>query len=204
MITRNKNSDQSRLEQADSDPSIIPELISIMNSKGTDRFRAAKELSLIARDAPELLYPEFNIFADLLDNQSSVLLWNGLRILGYVARVDTQHRLDGVIDKYLSHLWDKKLVTAANVVLGAGQILKYRPELANKILNQILQVDEIPLPTDECHQVIRGHVLSAFIDGFESLGNDARIFEFAQRCSQSGRPSTMKKSEELIRKMQPG
>ncbi|APV44094.1 hypothetical protein Dform_00740 [Dehalogenimonas formicexedens] len=190
------------LERAHGDSSTIHALILSLHSDGAARFRAAKELNLIARDNPDLLYPRFEIFADLLDSRSSVLLWNGLLTLGYLARVDHLHRLDGIMDKYISHLWDSKLVTAANVVVGAGQILRFRPDLREIILPQLLRVDEIPLPTDECHQVIRGHVLSALTGCLDSVKDDNRIVEFALRCSQSNRLSTKKKAEELVRKLQ--
>jgi hypothetical protein len=176
-------------------------LLSTLNIKGVGRFKAAKELSIIAKEHPDTLYGHFNALAELLDSSSSVLLWNGLLILGSLARVDNQHRLDKIIDKYLSHLWDKKLVTAANVVIGAGQIMRFRPDLLEQILPNVLKVDDIPLPTVECHQVIRSHVLSAFANCFESIKDNRRVFEFTQRCAESNRPATRKKAEELLRSL---
>lgn len=189
------------LMNTESDPSLVSSLIGSLNIEGTERFKAAKELSFIAKEHPNTLYAYFDSLAKLLDSRSSVLLWNGLLILGYLAPVDTQHRLDLIIEKYLLHLQDKKLVTAANVVIGAGQILLFRPDLTERILPQMLSVDEIPLPTYECHQVIRGHVLSAFIDCVEGLKDDSRVLMFAQKCTQSYRPSTRKKAQELIQKL---
>ncbi len=187
-------------EEARRNPS-IPELLATLGSKSTVRFKAAKELGLIAKENPDALFPHFDALAALLDNPSSVLLWNGLIILAQLSRVDSERRFDAIFDRYFSHLWDGKLVTAANVVGGAGVIARARPDLAGRIITEILNVDQISLPTDECHEVIRGEALLAFGDCIDVVKGDSRVMGFARRCLLSTRPSTRKKAEDLLRKL---
>ena len=191
----------SSAEEAHRNPSLIPELLATLGSKSTARFKAAKELSLIAKDAPDLLYPHFDTFAALLDSPSSVLLWNGLIILGQLSTVDSERRFDTIFDRYFSHLWDGKLVTAANVVSGSGAIARARPEMADRVITEILNIDQISLPTDECHEVIRGEALLAFGDCIEVAKGDARVTEFTRRCLESTRPATRKKAEDLLNRL---
>lgn len=188
-------------ENARRDPALIPQLVSALGSKGTDRFAAAKDLGLIAREAPDLVYPYWNAFTALLESPSSVSLWNGLIILSYLVEVDSERRFDGVIDRYITHLWDGKLVNAANVILGSGRILKARPDFYDRIITVLVKVDRIPLPTDECHEVIRGHVLRVIGDCSNLVNGDERVAYFVRHCTKSSRPSTRRKAEELVQRL---
>jgi hypothetical protein len=191
----------SAVEKAQRDPARIPRLISALGANGAGRFAVAKELGLIAKEAPNLVYPYWNTFAALLESTSSVLLWNGLIILSSLVEVDSERRFDSVVERYLSHLRDRKLVNAANVIVGCGRILTARPDLYDRIITELVNVDRIPLPTDECHEVIRGHVLAVIGDCRDLVNGDERVAYFVRRCSQSSRPSTRKKAEELIQRL---
>lgn len=198
MAGGSKISSTALAEKARRDPALVPYLLDALNSKGPARFKAAKDLSLIATADPEILYPHFDDLAVLLKSHSSVLLWNGLIILGRLAAVDPERKFDGVIDEYFSHVSDGKLVTAANVIIGSGVILKARLDLYDRIITEIIKVDGIPLPTTECREVIRGRVLEVIKDCRDAVAGDERVTSFIRRCAGSSRPSTRRKAEELM------
>jgi hypothetical protein len=186
------------LQQISKDSSFILSLITTLNAKSTVRFKAAKNLQIISQNKPTLLYPHFEVFVKLLDNSSSVMLWNGIIILSYLVEVDTSHRFDNIFGSYYRHLWDGKLVTAANILASSGRIARYRPDLADSITAELLKVDEILLPTPECREVARGHVLASFAEYPDTLKHNQRVKDFIGRCSSSHRPAVKKKAEELI------
>ena len=179
-------------------PDTVQSLVKTLGEKSTARFRAAKQLQLISKTNPVLLYPYFNIFAQLLDSSSSVLLWNAIIIMSYLVSVDTERYFDGIFNRYYSHLWDGKLVTSANILGNSGHIAKYRPDLADDITSQLLKVDDIPLPTAECHEVARGAVLNAFGEYPSMMKNNQFAVDFIARCTKSHRPAVKKKAEQLI------
>lgn len=191
------------MQQVSKDPDCIQSLIKTLGDKGTARFAAAKKLQLISRSDPSLLYDDYEVFAKLLDSSSSVLLWNGIIILSYLAAVDTGRRFDGVFDNYYGHLWDGKLVTAANILAGSGRIARCRPDLAERITAELLKVDDIPLPTAECREVARNHVLSSFAEYLPALKTHRPAQDFIARCAGSHRPAAKKRAEELLDKINP-
>ena len=186
------------MQQISSDPSHIQSLIMMLSDKGTARFGAAKKLRLISRARPSLLYADFEVFAKLLDSTSSVLLWNGIIILSYLVSVDNDKRFDKVFGRYYSHLWDGKLITTANILGSSGRIARCRPDLAKRITAELLKVDDIPLPTAECREVARGHVLSSFNEYLSILKTHRPVHNFIIRCTKSHRPAVKKQAEELL------
>lgn len=139
------------------------------------------------------------MFSKLLDGSSSVLLWNSIIILAHLTRVDEQKQFDDISEKYYAHLWDGKLVTAANIIGSSSVIARARPDLAGRIVTELLKVDQIPLPTAECREVARGHTLLALSDCVNLAGSERkRIIEFAHRCLESTRATTRNKAKNLL------
>jgi hypothetical protein len=180
-------------------PTLVSSLIVTLGEKSTARFKAAKELQIISQSNPDLLYPHFEVFAKLLNSPSSVLLWNGIIILSHLVKADSDRRFDAVIDKYYEHLWDGKLVTAANILASSGRIARCRPDLAGRVTAELLKVDNIPLPTAECHEVARGHVLASFTEYPDMLKNNQLVRDFIIRCTASHRPTVKKRAEALLK-----
>jgi hypothetical protein len=177
---------------------LIPSLIETLYAKGTARFRAAKQLQLISQSNPALLYPYFDVFTSLLDSDSSVLLWNGIIILSHLVKVDSDKRFDRILDKYYRHLWDGNLVTAANILASSGHIARHLPHLAGRITEELLKVDLIPLPTDECREVCCGHVLASLGEYPDSWKSNSSVHDFILRCAASHRPAVRKRAEALL------
>jgi hypothetical protein len=94
------------MRRVSNDPDTIPSMLATLNEKGTARLKAARDLQLISRANPSVLYPYFHVFVDLLDSSSSILLWNAIIILSHLVEVDTERRFDPVFDRYFAHLWD--------------------------------------------------------------------------------------------------
>jgi hypothetical protein len=49
-----------------------------------------------------VLYPRFDLFARLMESETRILGWNSSRILGHRARVDSDDRIDKLLDRYLA------------------------------------------------------------------------------------------------------
>ena len=189
------------MRRVSNDPDAIPSMLAALNEKGLARFNAARDLQLISRANPAALYPYFQVFVNLLDSSSSVLLWNAIIILSHLVEVDTERRFDPVFNRYFAHLWDGKLVTAANILENSGRIARNRPDMAEMITQELLNVDRIPLPTPECREVARGKVLTAFAEYLDILKGNRAANDLIIRCADSRRQSVKKQAEALIRKI---
>ena len=189
------------MTRVSSDLEAIPSMLAALNEKGTARFKAAKHLQIISRANPALLYPYIQAFANLLDSSSSIVLWNAIIILAHLVQVDTEKRFDHIFERYFARLWDGKLVTAANILENSGRIARNRPDMAEMITHELLNVDRIPLPTPECREVARGKALTAFAEYIDILKRNRAAKDFVTRCTNSHRASVKKRAEALLQKM---
>jgi len=200
-ISKNAKAIDELMKQISADSTFIQSLIMALDEKSTARFGAAKKLQLISQVKPSLLYPYFEVFTKLLDNTSSVLLWNGIIILSYLVSVDTEKRFDSIFDNYYRHLWDGKLVTAANILGNSGHMARCRPDLADRITAELLKVDDIPLPTTECREVARGHTLHSLAEYLDIVKTNQAVRDFIVRCIRSHRPVVRQRAEELLNRI---
>jgi hypothetical protein len=113
-------------------------------------------------------------------------------------KVDIEKRFDAVFERYYQHLWDGKLVTAANILGSSGRIARFRHDLAGRITEQLLKVDTIPLPTAECREVARGHVLVSLAEYSALWKSNSSVHDFILRCTSSHRPAVKERAAALL------
>jgi hypothetical protein len=182
-------------------PIYITLLLDGLSAKDSSKLRRAKALNLISLSHPKLLYTHFDFFGWLLESNQRILKWNAIFILSSLATVDSGHKFDLLFDSFYRHLWDGDLITAANIVGVSGKIARARPDLRDRITSEVLKVDVIPLPTDECREIARGKAISTLAEYMTYLNENTVVNDFIQRCLQSTRPATRKKAEGLLKKV---
>ena len=75
--------------------------------------------------------------SDMLDSDNSYIRTRGLTLLAYNAKWDKDYKIDEVIDKYLKHITDVKLITARQCIKLLPIIAKHKPELKNDFLSAL-------------------------------------------------------------------
>lgn len=163
------------------------------------KFRSAKILKIISAKEPELLYPQWDSFIDLLDNDNSIILWNVLDVIANLTAVDVERKFDVIFEKYYQFLEEGSMVTAAHVVDNSAQIAINRPDLQDKITKKLLQVYETPLGV-ECRDILSGKALMAFGNYFDAIKNREEVLSFAQKQLNSKRNATRVKAEKFLKK----
>ena len=76
--------------------------------------------------------------------------------------MDTQDRFSRMFKKFYSLLDEGDLIIAAHVVDGSGKITLAKPELQDGVTRELLRVKEIPLPTEECRNILIEGIMKAF------------------------------------------
>jgi hypothetical protein len=176
-------------------------LLAELSSDGARvRLSASKALRDLSEGAPELIYPHFDLFAGMLRNQNSVLRWNAIRLLGNLARVDAEGRLDRVIDEYLAPIRGPHLIDAANTMRGAAAIGAAKPHLADRIARHILKVEHADYGTPECTNVAIGHAIDALNRIYPGVTARRPVQLFASRQRENTRSATRKKAERFLRR----
>ena len=183
----------------------VDALIKDLNSKqAAVKYKAAKTLSRMSEENPEILYPYFETFVKLLDGTNNILKWNAIDIIGNLAAADTEDKFSSLFGKYYGLLVSGSLITAAHVVESSPVIIKYKPELENQITGTLFSVEFVPLPTAECRDILRGKVITAFNKYAKTSKNKNLMLGFAGRLvNKSGiRPATQKKAAAFLKKYQ--
>jgi ERCC4-related helicase len=147
-----------------------------------------------------MLYPEFDFFIDLLNGESKVLKWNAIDVVANLASVDINKRFEEIFEKFYSLLHEGSLITAAHVVGNSVAIVTAQPNLESKITSELLKVEKLELPTDECRNVLLCHTILSFDKYFDKIQNRGEVISLVRRQLRNPRNATKAKAREFLEK----
>jgi len=182
----------------------LPQLLEgVSSSKASIRYGCSKMLMGLSEAHPTKLYPFIDSIIDLLDSKYRILIWNALAMIANLARVDENKKFDAAFDKYYSFVNNEYMVTVANVVGHSGKIALAKPYLIDKITNELLKVDGIPLTphlTEECKRVIAEKAIESFDLFFDKLTQKKRVISFVEKHTSSSRKTLRATAENFLKK----
>ncbi|KPK76258.1 MAG: hypothetical protein AMJ79_07395 [Phycisphaerae bacterium SM23_30] len=182
-------------------PDLLEVILEGLNAKPARvKYPCAKVIRIISDQNPEMLYPHFDIFVNLLDHENNVLKWEGIYVLANLARVDDQKKFEKIFDKYFAPICGPVLITAANVIGGAAKIARVQPRLTEKIAQEILKVEKAKYKTAECRRVALGQTINTFDEIFVKIKNKEPVIKLVKKQLKNPRPSTRKKAENFLKK----
>lgn len=182
-------------------PDLLPEVFEGLNAKKADvKYGCDKILRLISQQNPVLLYPYFDTFVTRLDSDNNFLKWGAIHILADLAAVDAENKFDAIFDTYFAPIPGPVLITAANVIKGAAQIGQARPDLAARIAECLLQVEQASYQTAECRNIALGQAIHTFGQLYEQLEDKERVIRFVERQQDNTRSATRKKAAAFLKK----
>lgn len=161
------------------------------------KYGSAKQLCRLSEQDPGLLYPRFDFFAHLMEGETRILRWNSSRILGHLASVDSEGRIDKLLNRFLAPIAGNELIAAANAIQGAADIAVAKPHLADRIAREIVKVSHAHYATPECRNVASGHAIQALDRFFEHIQKKAPVLAFVESQLKNPRPATRKKAEKF-------
>lgn len=92
----------------------------------------------------------------------------------------------------------------ANIIASSPRIVQAKPDLAERIAQEILKVEQAIYehhgsPSPECRHVAIGHAIDAFDQFFDRIEDKAAILAFVRRQLQNTRKQVAKKAERFLR-----
>ncbi len=171
----------------------------IGSTRGTVKLGSSKALRLLSERMPELLYPHFDFFTALLEQENLILKWNAILTLANLARVDNQARIERILDHYLESVHGPNLITAANTIRGAAVIGSAIPALLPRIIPAIMRVEDAVYATPECRNVAVGHALEALAVLAPQTNDTRPIRLFAARQLGNPRLATSAKARRFLK-----
>lgn len=196
-----KNADIAEVsEKALKDEETLSEVFEgISSGKARIKYGCAKVLRFIAEKSPQVLYPKWNFFANMLNNTNTFLKCDGVYIIGHLAVVDSENKMDRVFDRLYDLLNDESMITAANLIGVSAIIAKAKPELEPKITNRLLNIDRTHHDA-ECKNVLKGHAILALDAYYKDSNDKKRILDFIRLELKNTRLGTRRKAVEFLKK----
>jgi hypothetical protein len=173
--------------------------------KSSKKYAYEKVLRLVSERRPTLVYPYFEIFSSLLDNENNFLKWGAIITVANLTTVDTGNKFDSIFRKYYAPITGPAMITAANIIGGSVTIARSKPALVQAITSEILKVEKAKYringsPSPECRNVAIGHAIKTFDALYTQIGNKAEVFDFVKRQLKNTRRQVVKKAEKFVRK----
>jgi len=203
LDTKEKTAEDIAQDAIDN-PDLLPEILEGITSKNSQvKFKSAKALSLLGEKSPQKLYPHFDFFITLLDNDNNILKWNAQDVIANLTSVDTERKFDQIFEKFYGALNEGSLVTAAHVVENSGKIARAKPAFEDRITSHLLKIEEAPVPTPECTEILVGKSLIAFDEYFDQIRDKSGVISFAKKQLKGSRKATRTKAEKFLKKHNP-
>ena len=193
-------------KKVETDFSLVPEIIAgTASPKATVRYGCASVLMDLSAKYPGKLYPYMERLIGLLDSKHRILTWNALAIVAHLTVADSQRKFDAIFDKYYSFLGNEYMVTVANTVGNSGEIAKNKPYLADRIIAELLKVQNLrttPHLTEECKLVIAQQAIKTFNTLINFTKNKKALLDFAEQHKNSSRDALRKEAKMFLKKWQ--
>jgi hypothetical protein len=181
------------------DTEVLSELLDgILAKKDFIRFNSFKVLLLISEEHPEILYPRWDFFADLLDSDNSYQQYIAIYLIANLARADANDRLEGLFERLYGILDGEGTITAAHLARNSGKIARAKPKLRARITERLLNIDRTHRGKQK--ELIKGHAIEALGEYFREAENQPQIIDFVQKQLQSQSPKTRKLAREFLKK----
>ncbi|MBN2320350.1 MAG: hypothetical protein JXR49_14805 [Acidobacteria bacterium] len=184
----------------------IPLLVEALQvEKSSKKYAYEKTLRLVSEMKPELLYPHFDVFVRMLDNDNSFLKWGAIMTVANLTAVDTKNRFEKIFRKYYAPIGGPVMVTAANVIGSSEKIVRAKPELADAVTKEILKVEKSNYlnkgePSPECRNVAIGQAIDAFDQFYDRIGPKTKVLNFVKRQLTNTRKQVAGKAERFMKK----
>ena len=171
-----------------------------LSKKDEIRTSSFKFLMQLSEEHPEVLYPKWDYFADLLDSDNQYHRYISINVLANIVKVDAENKFEKIFDKYFGNIDGNRTMVAGQAALNSGKIAKAKPSLQTKITERLLNVEE----THKGKQIelIKSYVIEAFNEYFEESSDNNKIIDFVEAQLESKSPKTRKLAKEFLEKVE--
>ncbi len=133
----------------------------VLSKNNNIRQNSFQALQFMAEEDPEFLYPEWDLFQEMLHSSNNFHKYIAIYILASLTSVDKDKRFEEIFDDYYGILAGDKAMTASHVALNSSVIAHNKPELRSRIVDTLMRIDEI-------HQGKQKELIKAY--AIEALG----------------------------------
>lgn len=167
----------------------------------TYRYNCVRVLCRALEQQPGLFYPFWDQFEGMIASPNGFHRAIAAQAIARLAPVDTQCRLDVILDEYLALLDDPKVMVTHYFLEAIGIVYVARPDLQNKIIATLLDIDKTKHLTGR-KDLIKADIIVVFDQIFDSLPavSKKKIGAFVEAQLESSSPKARKAAREFGKK----
>jgi hypothetical protein len=179
----------------------LSELIANLRSKKeTIRFNSSQALYLISQQNPDVLYPLWDFFFELIQGDNTYWKCSGIPIIANLTRVDKENKFERMFERYFGLMDDKKsFIPAAYLAKSAATIVRAKPNLETKITRRLMKIDQTRHDPQR-RDLVKSDIIKAFDEYFEQAEDKNEIIEFVRKQLECDSPKTRKAAKKFLEK----
>lgn len=173
----------------------------VSSKKEIYRYNSFQVLLLLSEKRPEMLYPNWEFFLDLLSKENNYHKIIGIKIIANLSQIDKENKFEPIYDKYTDLMKSESIMTVRTLVENFGKIAKAKPDLTKKITNTLINVEK------ECsdfqqRELIKADVIKSLNIYFEQIENQKEVISYVKNQLKSDSPKTRKMANSFLKKYQ--
>lgn len=172
----------------------------IKNKDDKVRYPNAIALEVLSANYPEIAYPAWDFFLELLSGNAyhkSI----GISTISNLTRIDNEKKFEENFNQYFNLIDDKSVIVARKLAICAGRIANAKPHLISEVTSVLLSIDETQHDTSR-KDLIKGDIIQSLSEFFEDIKEKEEIIQFVKFQLKSSSPSTVKKAKDFISRYQ--
>ena len=171
----------------------------IIAKDDSERYPNAIAIELLSERNPQILYPKWNFFADLLKSKNAFHRSTAVITISNLTLIDNDEKFEDIFDEYFRLLDDKSVIVTRKLTIYVGRVTKAKPLLRVKMKDILLSIDDTQHSTSR-KDLIKGDIVESFSEFFEYIEDKDKIITFVKKQLSSSSPSTIKKAKEFLSK----
>ncbi len=176
-------------EKAMIDKELLDELLNgIVSKDNVTRSNSFDILRIISEEKPEFLYPQWDYFKKMLTSKNNYHKFIAIYILSDLTKVDTENKFEAIFEDYYGILAGDKVMTASHVALNSSKIAVNKPELQSKILDRLLDVDNIHQGKHK--ELVKSYVIESLRKMYPEIKDKERVTNFIEKQLESSSSNT--------------
>jgi len=198
---KKKDADIRRIaRRAVQDEKLISELLANLKIKEeTVRYNSSRILNLLSFEHPEVLYPKWDSFVELIKSDHTYWILSAIPILANLTKVDTENRFEKLFNTYYDLLDHWSVIPAAWVAENSWMIARTKPGLQAKITNHLLKIDQTHHRSDR-KDLIKSGIIKSFNEYFGDIRQKKKVIEFVRSQLDCSSPKTRKMAAQFLDK----
>lgn len=189
---------ETMAKEALKDEKILSELMGNLKTRNeTVRYNSSKVLNLLSEKNPEVLYPKWDYFVELLITGHTYWKLSVIPLLANLARIDAKNKFEEIFEKFFGLLNDRSMIPAVWIAANSGKIAKAKPGLQTRITDELLNVDQTH-HDPERRDLIKAGAIESFAEYFGESKDQKKILEFVKKQLECKSPKTRKLAKEFL------